>query len=81
MRDLRVKFYLKSTYFDTCLEGSQVVLNGRGFGHGVGLCQEGAMNMAKFGYDYTQIARFYFYNVDIIDSNQNNFFDQGVSLE
>jgi peptidoglycan hydrolase-like amidase len=39
------------------------------------------MNMAKFGYDYTQIARFYFYNVDIIDSNQNNFFDQGVSLE
>lgn len=81
MRDLRFKFRLKSTYFDTHLEGAQVVLNGRGFGHGVGLCQEGAMNMAKLGYDYTQIARFYFHNVDIIDANQNNFFDQGGSLE
>lgn len=81
LRDLRFKFGLKSTYFDTHLEGSQVVLNGRGFGHGVGLCQEGAMNMAGLGYGYTQIARFYFYDVDIIDANQNNFFDQGVSLE
>ncbi|NRA12647.1 MAG: hypothetical protein HRT57_11890 [Crocinitomicaceae bacterium] len=72
---------MKSTYFDTHLDGSQVIINGRGFGHGVGLCQEGAMNMAKLGFDYTQIARFYFYKVDIIDSNQNNFFDQEGSLE
>lgn len=81
LRDLRVKFKLKSTFFSTSLEGSKVVINGRGFGHGVGLCQEGAMNMAKLGYDYTQIARFYFYKVDIIDANRSQFFNQGGSLD
>jgi stage II sporulation protein D len=76
LRDLRIEFGLKSTYFSTELVGSSIVISGRGFGHGVGLCQEGAMNMAKFGYDYTQIARFYFHNVKIVDSNQDSFFNQ-----
>jgi len=60
LRDLRSEFGLKSTFFSTHPEGSDVVLEGRGFGHGVGLCQEGAMNMAKHGYSYRQIALFYF---------------------
>jgi stage II sporulation protein D len=76
-RDLRRKFKLKSTFFSTHLEGDYVVVEGRGFGHGVGLCQEGAMNMAKSGYDYTQIARFYFYNVQVLDAVRLKFFDQG----
>lgn len=81
LRDLRMKFKLKSTYFNTRLEGSSVIIEGRGFGHGVGLCQEGAMNMAKKGYDYTQIARFYFYNVNVIDADRIRFFEQGGSLD
>lgn len=81
LRDLRIEFGLKSTYFSTQLNGSNVVISGRGFGHGVGLCQEGAMNMAKLGYDYTQIARFYFNKVKIIDSNQYNFFNQKEKLD
>lgn len=81
LRDLREKFGLKSTYFSTHLEGEKVVLEGRGFGHGVGLCQEGAMEMAKSGYDFTQIARFYFYNVTIIDANRLQFFKQTISME
>ncbi|XOV68551.1 MAG: SpoIID/LytB domain-containing protein [Fluviicola sp.] len=76
MRDLRTKFGLKSAYFSSRLEGSKVVLEGRGFGHGVGLCQEGAMEMAKLGYDYTQIARFYFHNVEVLDWRRNQFFKQ-----
>lgn len=76
LRDLRQKFHLKSTYFSTHLEGNQVILEGRGFGHGVGLCQEGAMEMAKQGYDYTQIARFYFHNVSILDSRRDQYFRQ-----
>lgn len=66
LRDLREKFGLKSTYFSSHLEGDNVVLEGRGFGHGVGLCQEGAMNMAKSGYTYRQIAHFYFSHVNIV---------------
>lgn len=74
LRDLRTKFSLKSTYFSSHLDGQEVVLNGRGFGHGVGLCQEGAMNMAKLGYSYEQIAHFYFNNLQIIDSSRSQFF-------
>ena len=76
LRDLRQKFKLKSTYFSTHLEGNRVVIEGRGFGHGVGLCQEGAMEMAKSGYDYTQIARFYFHDVSILDAKRYNYYQQ-----
>ena len=76
LRDLRQKFNLKSTYFDTRLEGDQVVITGRGFGHGVGLCQEGAMNMALNGYSYQQIALFYFSRVEVIDYFRGNFLNQ-----
>ncbi|MHC5083889.1 MAG: hypothetical protein ACYTET_08145, partial [Planctomycetota bacterium] len=34
--------------------------DGRGFGHGVGLCQCGAQSMARKGFKYDQILRFYF---------------------
>jgi stage II sporulation protein D len=60
LRDIREAFNLKSTYFDCKKEGEFLVLNGRGFGHGVGLCQEGAMNMAKKAINYEQILNFYF---------------------
>ena len=76
LRDLRQKFNLKSTYFSTSLEGDEVVIKGRGFGHGVGLCQEGAMNMATNGYTYEQIALFYFSNVSVIDYYRGQFFNQ-----
>lgn len=37
-----------------------VTLQGRGFGHGVGLSQSGARGMADLGYNYKQIIKFYF---------------------
>ena len=67
LRDLRSKFKLKSTFFSTRLAGDEVIIEGRGFGHGVGLCQEGAMKMAEAGYLYSQIARFYFSGILIIE--------------
>ncbi|MCB9224906.1 MAG: SpoIID/LytB domain-containing protein [Crocinitomicaceae bacterium] len=67
LRDLRVEFKLKSTWFSCHPEGDQVVLVGKGFGHGVGLCQEGAMNMAKAGYSYEQILHFYFTDIQLFD--------------
>ena len=60
LRDLREAFQLKSTFFSCSQEGEFVVLKGRGFGHGVGLCQEGAMNMSRKGFDYQQILLFYY---------------------
>lgn len=38
---------------------------GAGFGHGVGLCQEGARQMAEEEFDYKQILKHYYKGVDI----------------
>ncbi len=76
LRDLRNEFRLKSTFFNVSLEGNMIVLEGRGFGHGVGLCQEGAMEMAKAGYSYRQIAHYYFNDVKIVDLDELNEFNE-----
>jgi stage II sporulation protein D len=78
LRDLRTNFDLKSTYFSVEESGANVILRGRGFGHGVGMCQEGAMKMAASGYDYQQIALFYFPGAYFYDMNQEFFYSQEV---
>jgi len=42
-----------------------VIFNGRGYGHGVGLSQEGAIEMAKEGKTFTEILDFYYPNTKI----------------
>jgi len=74
--DLRDQFHLKSTYFGVKNKGDFVVLDGRGYGHGVGLCQEGAMEMASRGYSYSEILHFYYRGVHIIDLSALDFFKE-----
>jgi stage II sporulation protein D len=76
LRDIRYEFGLRSTYFSCFPEGNDVVIIGRGYGHGVGLCQEGAMKMAKFGYTYLQIAHYYFPGVFFRNYFEEQFFQQ-----
>ena len=76
LRDLREEFGLKSTFFSCYPEGDDVVLRGRGFGHGVGLCQEGAMKMARSGYTFDQIITFYFPGAMVCDDQGRKFFNQ-----
>lgn len=78
LRDIREKFDLKSTYFSCFPDSNDVVVRGRGFGHGVGLCQEGAMKMARYGYNYLQIAQYYFPNAIIRNQYDDVFFRQKV---
>jgi stage II sporulation protein D len=56
---------LRSTFFSVTVDGDSVLLKGRGYGHGVGLCQEGAMVMASKGFTYKQIIAFYYSGVTI----------------
>jgi stage II sporulation protein D len=42
-----------------------VVLRGAGFGHGSGMCQQGAIGMAEAGYDYRQILRHYYAGAEV----------------
>lgn len=41
------------------------VINGRGFGHGVGLCQWGAYGQAKAGRSYGEILKYYYRGTEI----------------
>lgn len=74
LKEVREDLKLKSTYFSVRTEGEKVVLEGRGFGHGVGLCQEGAMRMAKAGRSYTDILHHYYANVHLVDLTTLDFF-------
>ncbi len=60
LREVREKFGLRSTYFTVEDAGAEVVLRGKGFGHGVGLSQEGAFRMARLGYSVQEILRHYY---------------------
>lgn len=62
---IRADLNLRSTFFSVFSEGDSIVLRGRGYGHGVGLCQEGAMTMALKGFRYPAIIGFYYSGVII----------------
>ena len=58
--------HLKSSAFDVSYVGDdRIRLDGRGWGHGVGLCQIGAAVMASKGYNYKQILEHYYPNATI----------------
>lgn len=59
---VRTDFKLKSTFFSvtTDAKSGDVVLNGHGYGHGVGLSQEGTIRMVSLGIAYDSIIRHYY---------------------
>ncbi len=76
LKIIRADFQLKSTYFSIEQIGNKIVFIGRGYGHGVGLCQEGAMHMADLKYSYNDILHFYYKGVDVIDYAALSYFRQ-----
>ncbi len=52
--------FLKSSRFTVSRSGSEFVFRGGGFGHGLGLCQEGSHVMAQRGQSFQQILAHYF---------------------
>ena len=57
--------HLKSSCFDVITEGDTIILKGRGWGHGVGLCQIGAAVMASKGIGFKQILQHYYEGAEI----------------
>ena len=58
---------LASTQFDFEVVGLQIQFTGRGAGHGVGLCQWGAKELAEKGYSAEAIVRYYYPGTEIRD--------------
>jgi len=47
------------------MSSNTYVFNGRGWGHGVGMSQDGAKGFARQGYTYDQILKHYFTGVSV----------------
>jgi stage II sporulation protein D len=73
-RKIRSDFNFHSAYFSLEAKDGYIEIHGRGYGHGVGLCQEGAMQMSKLGYNFREIIQFYYQGVNV-----TNFRDISVS--
>jgi len=75
LKNVRQDLQLKSTFFSIHeLNKDSIIFVGRGYGHGLGMCQEGAMKMSKLGYKYPDILNFYYKNIRLIDMRKLNFF-------
>lgn len=65
-KKIRADFNLRSSYFSVKSDSSNIIFEGKGYGHGVGLSQEGGMEMAKQGKSFEDIIYYYYKGVRII---------------
>ena len=64
--EIRNLLGLRSTDFDAEISLNGVNFTTRGYGHGVGMSQYGANEMAKAGYNYSQILKHYYTGITIV---------------
>ena len=64
-KDLYNSLSLRSTDFIITQIGTNVFIDMKGYGHGVGMSQYGALGMAKEGYSYKDILSHYYQNTTI----------------
>lgn len=60
--------HIRSDLFDLRNSGGKILLYGHGAGHGVGLCQAGAEEMARQGKTYREILKFYYPGTQVSSS-------------
>jgi len=70
----RKDWQLATTFFSIEQDNGSLLFKGAGYGHGVGLCQEGAMRMAELGYAFTKVLHYYYRDVHLIDLAVIDFF-------
>jgi stage II sporulation protein D len=63
--DFRTALGLKSQNLELRLERNKCVIAGRGHGHGFGMCQDGAVGMARSGADFRRILQHYYAGVEL----------------
>jgi stage II sporulation protein D len=64
--ELRSLLKLKSTKFRMYQIQSQMFFAGQGFGHGVGMCQDGAYKLSTLGWNYENILRHFYQGVSLL---------------
>jgi stage II sporulation protein D len=66
---------LKSTWFWSEKKGSTFYISGRGWGHGVGMCQWGARGRAEAGQNYSRILAAYYKGINFTKISNNYLAD------
>ena len=69
-KELNIRYALSkkclySSWFEVSHEKGVWTLTGHGWGHGAGLCQIGAAEMAEEGFSYEQILSYYYHNTQL----------------
>lgn len=59
---------LRSTDIDIEYDEKNVYIKTKGYGHGVGMSQYGAHSMAKLGYKYDEILKYYYNGIEIVNN-------------
>ena len=70
-RDIVGPNIFKSNNYEIFMKGYYFDVIGKGWGHGVGMCQWGAQEMARRHYKYPQILQYYYPGIDIINLNKS----------
>lgn len=65
-KDLRSAFSLRSACFSVTAESGSLTFQVRGWGHGVGMSQAGAVFLAKQGADYKEILGYYYPGTQLV---------------
>jgi stage II sporulation protein D len=65
LREDVMNYNIRSAAFDVTFDGQNFVFTTYGYGHGVGMSQNGANILAKQGYSYLDILRFYYTGIEI----------------
>lgn len=68
-REFREKLGLRSSDFSFSSDGDTLMITTIGYGHGVGMSQSGANELAKMGKGYGEILEHYYQNIKIIEKN------------
>lgn len=66
LRENVLGYKLKSAAFDVYFDGENFVFTTYGYGHGVGMSQNGANILGKQGYSYVDILKFYFTGIEVL---------------
>jgi stage II sporulation protein D len=63
--EVRRIFGLRSSKFHIYDSGGLLFIEGEGFGHGVGMCQDGAFHLSQTGMDFERIIKHYYQGVSL----------------
>lgn len=64
-REVREKLDLRSTDFTWKRKGDHIIIDTKGYGHGIGMSQYGADGMAKEGKSYKEIVAYYYQGIQV----------------